>query len=281
MASKGKGTVGISLKAMHYDAVLDTRPAVDFFEIHAENYMMAGGPHRRYLDRIADHYPISLHGVGLSLGSAEGIDAAHLARFRHLVETYAPAFVSEHLAWSVAGGNYLADLLPLPLNDETLDVVAGNVMQVQDAIGRPLLVENPSVYLDFTGPSIPEVEFLEALCDRTGCGLLLDVNNIEVSARNLGLSAAGYIDRVNTDRIGEIHLAGHIAREVEGVTILIDDHGSPVSEAVWALYRRLIERAGPKPTLLERDNEIPPLAELVAESEKARAILVERYTVDA
>lgn len=262
--------VGISLKPDHYTEIVSMRPGVSFFEVHAENYMMPSGPHHRYLDAITDQYALSLHGVGLSLGSAGGIDEDHLARFKALVDRYDPDLVSEHLAWSVEGGHYLNDLLPLPLNDESLAVVADNIHRVQDAIGRPILVENPSSYLAFEATTMGEVEFLSKIADRTGCGLLLDVNNVVVSAHNMGWSATDYIDSFPAAYVGEVHLAGHLVKQVNDKTIRIDDHGSPVGDEVWSLYASLIRRIGTVPTLVEWDNDIPALDVLIGEAEKAR-----------
>jgi uncharacterized protein (UPF0276 family) len=265
-------SVGVSLKAQHYQLILEQQPSVDFFEIHAENYMVDGGAHHRFLEAISNQYPISLHGVGMSLGSAEGLDDAHVARFRELVDRYNPALVSEHLAWSVEGETYLNDLLPFPLNAESLAVVVGNVNRVQDAIGRKLLVENPSSYMTFKNSDIPEVEFLADVVGQTGCGLLLDVNNIYVSGRNMGWSPEAYLDAVDGASIGEIHLAGHLLKDIDGTELRIDDHGSAVADDVWSLYRRLINRVGVKPTLVEWDNNIPDFSEFLNEAEKARSL---------
>ncbi|WP_020400998.1 MNIO family bufferin maturase [Kordiimonas gwangyangensis] len=271
---KGTGRpAGISLKTEHFSDILTSRPAVDFLEVHAENYMTEGGAHHRYLEEICAHYALSVHGVGMSLGSAEGLDPAHVARFKAVVERYRPTIVSEHLAWSVSGGTYLNDLLPLPLTVESLDVVVRNIDTLQQAIGRSVLVENPSSYLSFKSSEIPELEFLVRLAERTGAGLLMDVNNVYVSARNMETSPEEYIDAVPASLIGEVHLAGHAVKNIDGVELRIDDHGSAVSPDVWALYERLITRVGPKPTLVEWDTDIPPLSILVAEAEKAKAVM--------
>ncbi|MCJ9430353.1 DUF692 domain-containing protein [Kordiimonas marina] len=271
--SGSRTPVGVGLKSQHYQDVLQTSPALTFFEVHAENYMVPGGAHRRYLDAISDKYALSLHGVGMSLGSAEGLDEAHVRRFRALVEDYRPWLISEHLAWSRRGDTYLNDLLPLPLNAESLEIVTRNVSHLQDAIGRRVLVENPSAYLSFETTDIPEVEFLSALADRTGCGLLLDVNNVFVSATNMGWDAAAYLDAVPTAAVGEIHLAGHALKDIDGVPLRIDDHGSRVAEDVWELYRHTIARLGARPTLIEWDTNVPSLATLVSEAGIAEGIM--------
>ncbi|NVJ97541.1 MAG: DUF692 domain-containing protein [Alphaproteobacteria bacterium] len=265
--------IGVGLKAQHYDNVLSERPALSFLEVHAENYMMPGGAHHRYLKDICQFYELSIHGVGMSLGSAGGLDTLHLKRFAKLVDEYNPALVSEHLAWSRTEDVYLNDLLPLPLNSETFLVIADNVAAMQDAIGRNILVENPSTYLRFENSTIPEQEFLVALADKTGCELLLDVNNVFVSCRNMGWDPLAYINSMPTQLIKEIHLAGHSVREVEGQEIRVDDHGSPVCENVWGLYQCILERARPVPTLIEWDNNIPDFATLMAEAERAKQMM--------
>lgn len=259
---------GIGLRSVHVAEVIANAPAVAWFEVHAENYM-AGGPAVRALERIRASYPISLHAVGLSLGSADGIDREHLDRLRRLIDRIDPMLVSDHLAWSRLGGTYLNDLLPLPWTPEALDVVARNVDQVQARLGRPLLVENPSSYLRFRESTMPEAEFLAELTRRTGCRLLCDINNLHVTATNLGLDAATYLDALPGDAIDEFHLAGHCANDADGTTILIDDHGSPVADAVWALHAAALERFGARPTLIEWDTDIPPLGVLVDEARHA------------
>lgn len=264
---------GIGLRFQHHQAVVDARPAVAWLEVHTENYMGGGTP-LRYLDRIRRDYPISLHGVGLSLGSADGIDVAHLERIRRVIDRIQPGLVSEHLSWSIAAGTYLADLLPLPLTEEALDVVCRNVDQAQTRLQRRILVENPSSYLQFEHSTIPEWEFLAAVAARSGCGLLCDVNNIFVSACNHGWDAMAYLDALPPAAIGEIHLAGHSVRQLEGGRVLrIDDHGSRVEPAVWMLYGQALARFGPVPTLVEWDSNVPPLAVLIEEAAHAATLL--------
>ncbi len=263
---------GIGLRFPHHRALLERRPDVAWLEVHPENYM-GGGPAVAALEAARALYPVSLHGVGLSLGSAEGIDDDHLRRLAALAERIAPGLVSEHLSWSVAGGTYLADLLPLPLTEEALDVVARNVHRMQDALGRRVLIENPSTYLEFAHSTVPEPEFLAALADRTGCGILCDVNNIHVSAMNHGWDADAYLAALPAAAVGEIHLAGHAVREIDGTTLLIDDHGARVAPAVWALYVRALARYGRVPTLIEWDTDIPPLDVLCDEAAAAQTRL--------
>ncbi len=265
---------GIGLRAQHVGELLATRPAVPWLEVHPENYM-SGGAALASLEAVRREYPVSLHGVGLSLGTAGEIDARHLIRVKSLVDHIEPCLVSEHLSWSTAGGVYLNHLLPLPYTEETLAVVAGHIHEVQDALGRRILIENPSSYLRFRHSSMAEPHFLAELARRTGCGLLCDVNNIYVSARNLGLDAASYLDALPAHGIGEIHLAGHAENDADGRVILIDDHGSPVAAPVWRLYERALERFGPVPTLIEWDTDIPELAVLLAEAGIADRMLNE------
>jgi uncharacterized protein len=264
---------GIGLRSPHVDEVRATRPALSWLEVHPENYL-GGGPAVRALEAIRADYPLSFHAVGLSVGSAEGVDRRHLDRIKGLVDRFQPAMVSEHLAWSQAGGAYLNHLLPLPYTEESLAAVCRNVEEVQTTLGRRVLVENPSGYLRFAASTIPEPEFLSALTARTGCGLLCDVNNIHVTAENLGLDARAYLAALPGDAIGEIHVAGHSVNEAAGRPILIDDHGSPVGDAVWTLYEEALRRFGPRPTLVEWDTAIPPLDTLMAEARRADARLL-------
>ena len=259
---------GIGLRAPHLTEIVETRPGIAWLEVHAENYM-GGGPALRALERLRADYPLSVHGVGLSLGSAEGLDGAHLERLARLVERLQPALVSEHLSWSVTGGAYLNHLLPLPYTEEALDVLCAQVARAQERLGRPLLVENPSGYLRFRDSPIPEPEFLNALARRTGCGLLCDVNNVYVTCTNLGGDAVAWLDALDPFAVGEIHLAGHAVNDAAGRTILIDDHGSPVADAVWTLLDHARRRFGAKPTLIEWDTDVPALSVLLAEAVKA------------
>jgi hypothetical protein len=272
--------IGIGLRAPHIAEILATRPAAGWLEIHAENYM-GGGAAPAQLDAIRRDYPVSLHGVGLSLGSAEGVDAAHLARLKRLVERCDPCLVSEHLSWSVTGGTYLNDLLPLPYTEETLALVARNLIEAQEALGRRLLLENPSSYLRFRHSTIPEPQFLAELVRRSGCGLLCDVNNIFVSARNLGFDADAYLDALPAGAVGEIHLAGHAAVTRDGEAVLIDDHGSAVVPEVWALYCGALRRFGLVATLVEWDKNLPDLPVLLDEARKAERAAAATLGADA
>jgi uncharacterized protein (UPF0276 family) len=264
---------GIGLRFQHHQAVVDTHPDIAWMEVHTENYMGGGTP-LRYLDAIRRDFPISLHGVGLSLGSVEGLDLAHLERIRRVAERIEPGLMSEHVAWSVVAGNYLADLLPLPMTEEALDVVCRHVDQTQSYLKRRILVENPSSYLTFDHSTIAEWEFIAAVAERTGCGILCDVNNIYVSAHNHGWNASTYLAALSPAAIGEIHLAGHAVRPLaDGSTVRIDDHGSRVIEAVWALYEEALDRFGPVPTLIEWDANVPPLDVLLGEAEHAGTLL--------
>jgi uncharacterized protein (UPF0276 family) len=266
MSPKG---AGIGLRTLHVRQILDERPAVPWLEVHSENYYVEGGPALNALDRIRADYPLSLHGVGMSLGSTDPLDRVHLAKLARLIERTEPAFVSEHLCWSGVGGRVLNDLLPLPYTEESLAHVCARVAEVQDFLGRAILVENVSTYLAFADATIPEWEFVAAVARRTGCKLLCDVNNIYVNAVNHGFDADAYLGAMPREAVAEIHLAGFEATK----TCLIDTHGTPVAPPVWALYRRAIALFGPVPTLIEWDTEIPPLATLLAEAAMAQAIL--------
>lgn len=264
---------GIGLKAQHYQEILETGPALGWFEVHPENYMGAGGTPHHYLTRIRERYPLSLHGVGLSLGSAGPLDRDHLARLKVLVDRYEPGLVSEHFSWSAFDGAFLNDLFPLPLTHETLAHVVSHVNEMQETLARQVLIENPSTYVRVRGDEMTEPDFLTELARRTGCGLLIDINNAYVSGCNHGFDAEAYLEGIAPELVGEIHLAGHAVERVAGAELRIDDHGSQVCEAVWALYREFIARAGVKPTLIEWDTDVPPLGMLQDEAGRAQAIL--------
>jgi uncharacterized protein len=269
--------IGIGMRTPHFGEIIATRPAIGWLEVHAENYL-GGGPAPMRLDTMRQEYPLSLHGVGLSLGSAEGLVDEHLRRLRALIARTEPFLVSEHLSWSITGDAYLNDLLPLPYTEESLDIVVGNVAKAQAALGRRLLIENPANYLRYRYSTIPEPDFLGELVRRSGCGLLCDVNNIFVTCANLDLNAETYLEALPAAAVGEIHVAGHsrLTRGSQG--LLIDDHGSPVAPPVWDLYRRALKRFGLVPSLVEWDNNLPPLSQLLDEAWKAeRAALA---TVD-
>lgn len=265
-------TAGIGLKSVHYEEILTRHPCVAWFEIHPENYMGDGGPSHNYLTAIRARYPLSMHSVGLSLGSSCGVDAQHLGRIAKLVNQYEPALVSDHLSWSTFDGHFFNDLLPLPYTLEALDIVAQNVGRVQDTLKRQILVENPSSYLAFANSEMSEPAFLGALVRRSGCALLLDVNNVYVSARNHGWDANAYIATIPANAVREIHVAGHLVEHVDGTAIHVDDHGSPVCPAVWDLYRQAIAACGRVPTLVEWDANIPALDLWLAEAATADRI---------
>ena len=272
--------MGIGLKPQHYDAILDPehpsgRPS--WVEVHPQNYFGDGGPPHRWLSAIAEILPISFHSVGLSLGSADGLNAIDLEKLAELCKRYQPAMVSDHLSFSGNAHNRFADLLPIPYTQEALDHFAGQVDYVQQRLGRQMLVENPSCYLAYCDSQISEVEFLAELIRRTGCGLLLDINNIVVTTGNLGGASEDYLAAINPDWVGEIHLAGHATEQHDSGPIYIDNHGSVVSARVWELYANFIQRAGPKPTLIEWDTDVPDYATLMAEADKADAVLMEAH----
>ena len=265
---------GTGFKPQHFRAIQAEKQPLGFFEVHAENYMGAGGLPHAQLTHLREAYALSIHGVGLSIGSSEKLDRTHLARLKYLCDRYQPESFSEHLAWSSHGGIFFNDLLPLPYTNETLTRVIAHVDEVQTALGRPMLLENPATYIQFAQSTIPEAEFLSAVLRSTGCGLLLDVNNVFVSASNHGTEPIAYLDNLPLSQIGEIHLAGHFATTDDAqATLLIDAHGSPIVDAVWALYAQLILRTGPLPTLIEWDNDVPDWPVLRAEAIAAQAIL--------
>ena len=267
-------SAGVGLRFPHHQVFVDTRPPVGWLEVHAENYMGGGTP-LRYLETLRRDYPVSFHGIGLSLGSADGLDPIHLERLRLASERIEPGLISEHLSWSVVGHTYLADLLPLPMTEEALDVVCQHVEQTQTRLGQRILVENPSTYLQFSHSTIPEWEFLSTVAARTGCGILCDVNNIYVSAQNHGWDASAYLRALPPAAIGEIHLAGHSVVELDSGSMLrIDDHGSRVAPAVWSLYEEALACFGPVPTLIEWDTHIPLLDVLIEEAAHAECCLM-------
>jgi uncharacterized protein len=265
---------GVGLKAQHYRHILEALPPVGFFEVHAENFMCAGGPPHRYLEAIRSHYPLSIHGVGLSIGSSQPLDREHLQRLRLLLQRYQPELFSEHLAWSTHGSTFLNDLLPLPYTQETLDRVCRHIDEAQTFLGRRLLLENPSTYVTFATSTMAEEEFISQIAMRTGCGLLLDVNNAYVSSINQGRDPARYLADFPLKHVGQVHLAGFAeARDSAGGRMLIDHHGDTVHDAVWRLYADVSARAGTVPTLIEWDNDVPAWEGLFAEAQKADAVL--------
>lgn len=269
-----EGLAGTSFKHQHLQAILADAAAGGFFEIHAENYMGAGGPPHAALTRIREDFPVSLHGVCMSIGGPQPLDKAHLGRFKELVTRYEPALVSEHLAWSTHETTYYNDLLPLPYTEATITRVADHIDEVQETIGRRLLLENPSTYVRFPESTMSETAFIRELAKRTGCGLLLDVNNVFVSATNQGYSALDYLRDFPLEHVGEIHLAGHAEQQDdEGDLLLIDSHDGPVADAVWKLYEIVIGRTGPIPTLIEWDSAIPDWPVLKREATAAQTIL--------
>ena len=267
-------TPGIGYKSVHFDDLMATPGAVTWIEVHAENYMGDGGRPIAQLRALADRFPVSVHGVGLSIGGDHPLDRDHLARLKRLCGWLDPASFSEHLAWSTHDMGYFNDLLPLPYTPETLTRVAAHIDQVQDTLGRRMLLENPSTYLDFAEAQMEETDFLAELARRTGCGLLLDVNNVFVSATNQGREARAYIDAYPLDAVGEIHLGGHDAQtDDHGHPLLIDSHAAPVVDPVWDLYAYTIARAGARPTLIEWDADVPDFATLEQEAARAATIL--------
>lgn len=264
-------SAGIGLKPAHYRGVLALRTPGFWVEVHPENYMTPGGPRHQWLEAVRKVHPLSLHGVGLSLGGLERPDRAHLRALRLLIDRYAPFQVSEHLAWCSHKGEHFGDLLPLPYTQEALERFCAHVNETQDTLGRTILIENPALYIRLRG-ELGEAEFLSETVRRTGCGLLLDINNVHVTANNTGRDPFAFLDALPAAAIGEIHLAGHAADEHEP-GLLIDTHGAPVSDDVWALYACALARFGPVPTLIERDNDLPPLDSLMAERDRAAAMM--------
>jgi len=273
---------GVGLKAEHYSEILDTRPDIGWFEVHAENYMGEGGPPHHYLAAIRADYPLSVHGVGLSIGADGPLDEGHLTALKTMCERYEPGLVSEHLAWSTHDGVYLNDLLPVPYNEDVLARVCEHIEHVQDTLGRTILLENPSTYIAFDNSDMSEIAFLSQVAKRSGCGLLFDVNNVQVSATNHAYDAAQYIDDFPIEHVGEIHLAGY-ADDVgdDGEPLLIDAHDRAVRDDVWELYARAIQRCGPTPTLIEWDSDIPSWPRLFEEAKKAEYAMIGKEAAHA
>lgn len=267
---------GIGLRSFHYQDLLDETPDTGWIEVHPENYF-GGGQHRYYLEQARALYPLSFHAVGLSLGSDQPVSTTHLKALKALVEIYEPFHISDHASWSASGNAHLNDLLPLPYTSETRDRLADNIQQVQDYIGRQILVENPSTYMAFHHNDMTEYEFMNEIAAKTGCRILLDVNNIYVQSYNHGFDPYHYIDNIKAAYVGEMHLAGHIKREFEsGGSLLVDTHNQYVCQEVWDLYRHAVQKCGAVPTLIEWDADLPPLSGLVGEAQKAQNIM-DRY----
>jgi uncharacterized protein (UPF0276 family) len=263
---------GLGLRKDHYHDILEGDLPLDFVEVISENYMIDGGRPRDIVRRVRERLPVALHGVSMSVGSADGVDRAYLRRLRALVDEIDPLFVSDHLSWTRIEGYSSHDLLPLPYSEEALDIVCANIAVAQHELGRAMLIENPSSYIAFAGAAMTEWAFLDTVCARTGCALLLDVNNIFVSAANHGFDPIAYIDGVPADRVRQIHLAGHSYGHGPNAGMLIDTHDAPVCGDVWALYRHAIARIGPVATMIERDDAIPPIGDLIDELAIARRI---------
>jgi hypothetical protein len=273
-ASYLPASAGVGFKAEHFHEIIESPQPLGFFEVHAENYMGAGGAPHAQLSALREHYALSIHGVGLSIGSMQRLDREHLARLKGLCDRYEPESFSEHLAWSTHDDVYFNDLLPLPYSEETLAHICAHIDEVQSALGRQMLLENPSTYLQFAESIIPEVEFLGAIAERTGCGLLLDVNNVFVQAKNHATDARDYLKQFPLGRVREIHLAGHDEQTDDtGAPLLIDAHGTPVAEPVWTLYGEVLARTGAIATLIEWDNDVPAWPVLRAEAERAGKML--------
>lgn len=265
--------VGIGLRSAYYQDFLSAKPAVGWLEVHPENYF-GGGTHRHVLDQIRNDYPLSLHGVGLSLGSAHGLNREHLKNFKELIDRYEPFMISDHASWSASGNAHLNDLLPLPYTMETLDILCGNINHAQDFFGRTILIENPSTYIAFKDNDMTEQDFMNAAASRTGCKILLDVNNIFVQSHNHGLDPYAYINTIKPEYVAEMHLAGHSERRVSnGEILLVDTHNKAVKDDVWDLFAAACSRFDNVPTLIEWDQDFPALSTLLREADKARAII--------
>lgn len=267
--------VGIGLRSSHYEEILETLPDIGWLEIHPENYF-CGGVHKHFLDQIAQHYPLSMHAVGLSLGADQDVSTEHIKNLKILVDRYNPFLVSDHIAWSASGNAHLNDLLPLPYTSESLKRVCKNIDQVQTALGRSILVENPSTYISFKGNDMSEPEFMNAVCKSTGCTMILDVNNIYVQSHNHGINPHQYIKAINPEYVSEMHLAGHVEKVFGDHSLLVDTHNRSVCEGVWTLYDFAIRSIGQTPTLIEWDQDVPELRVLLSEAKSAGSIL-EKY----
>jgi uncharacterized protein (UPF0276 family) len=274
-------SAGIGLRASHYRDVVATAPRIGWLEVHSENYFGAGGPPLYYLDKVRADYPVSLHGVGLSLGSADPLEEGYLARLKGLIERAQPGLVSDHLAWCSVDGRYLNDLLPVPYTEEVLAYVAERVARVQDYLGRRILIENPSSYLEYRRSTIPEWAFLAQLARRSGCGILLDINNLYVSAHNHGFDPHAYLRGIPAEAVEELHLAGHTVKPLKKGAVLIDSHDRPVAALVWTLFAAAVERFGTRPTLIEWDTDLPALSVLLDEAAKADRILESYHALAA
>lgn len=268
---------GIGLRAQHYHEVVQTRPATGWFEVHSENYFGDGGPPLHYLEQVRRDYPLSLHGVGLSLGSSDPLNQAHLEKLKSLIARFAPGLVSEHLCWSSINGLYLNDLLPLPYTEEAVQHVSQRIIQAQDYLQQQILIENVSSYLQYRHSTMPEQEFVAAVATRAGCGILLDINNIYVSAVNHDFDPLAYLRAIPVTLVREMHLAGFAVNHYDEGELLIDHHGAPVAQPVWDLYGEALKRFGPTPTLIEWDTDIPPLSVLLDEAGKADALLERQH----
>lgn len=272
-----KDPVGIGLRSPHYEELLESNANIGWVEVHPENYF-GGGIHRHFLDKISEKYALSLHAVGLSLGSDERVDENHLKKFKELIDRYNPFNVSDHVAWSASGNAHLNDLLPLPYTEETLERLSKNIIQTQDYFGRQMLVENPSTYIAFKDNEMSEQEFMNKLCERADCFMLLDINNIYVQSHNHGLDPNEYIDSIDPKFVREMHLAGHIEEKIGEQTLLIDTHNQEVCDDVWVLYEHAVKRFGVVPTLIEWDQDFPPLQTLLDEAQAALDIIQRTVT---
>ena len=272
---------GIGLRGPHHDAFLSGGPAVPWLETHSENYFAEDGIPVQALERIRANYPLSLHGVGLSIGSVDPLDSDHLTKLRRLVKRLEPGLVSEHLSWGSIGGAHLNDLLPLPYTEEALAHMVGRVAQVQDFLGTQILIENVSSYLEYSSSTIPEWDFLAAVARESGCGILLDINNIYVNACNHGFTASDYLEAIPVEPVAEMHLAGHSVQRYDQCDILVDTHNAPVCEEVWTLYEQAVQRFGAVPTLIEWDSDLPSVDALIGEAQRAQRVLDEAHELAA